>query len=164
MGNGPKPLGITVLSVLSILAGILFLVVTFVCLWIASVATDPQVIQSLLNAGVPQSLIDVLPTLMAVLAVVCIVYTVVYFLIAYSFWLGLRWGWGLGMAFAVVEIVLTAVQFAIAPSVGGIFSAFIGVLIPLVILAYLNSPGPRRYFLGPAAPPAPQWQYPQGPY
>jgi len=138
--------------VLSVLAGLAMLVAVFVALLFLAAASNPDVIQTMLDNGVPQYLINSLTTVMAVLAIIAVVYMVIFFLIAYGFWFGTRWAWGLGIAFAIVEIVSVVLQFVVAPSVTSIFTSAIGILIPLVILFYLNEPGTRTYFLGTQRP------------
>jgi uncharacterized membrane protein (DUF2068 family) len=127
-------------------------------------ATDQTFIQSLKDAGASQFVIDNIATIFLITAIVFFVFMIIYFALSYGFWGGRRWAWGLGLAFAVVNIIWMVLSFVALPGVSGLLSLVADMLIPLIILVYLVQPGVKRYFMEvpqqqfqplPPMPPAP---------
>jgi hypothetical protein len=67
-----------------------------------------------------------------------------YLLMSFGFWTAKPWGWILGIAIAIVSMAGTIAQLVLGYT--GIFSAVISVIVPAIILYYLNQPAVKRYF------------------
>jgi hypothetical protein len=150
LGNRPRPIGVTVLAVLSALVALLFVAITAVALLGLALTTDASFIQALKGAGAPQGVIDNISTILGVTSLVTLVFMMVYFLLAFGFWGGKRWAWGLGVVFVVLTIMYTLVDFVLFPGVTDMVSLILSILVPLIILVYLMMPGVKAYFRGSA--------------
>jgi hypothetical protein len=122
-----RPTGITILAVLSAIGGVL------------SIFSGLIVVMGggILGAASGSASVGLLVIL---LGVITLILGVVGIALAYGFWTVAPWAWPLGVALELVNVALTIV--------GGtsIFSAIINVLIPGIILYYLNQPGIRKLF------------------
>jgi len=153
-------MGVTILAVLSALVALLFVLATAVAFLGLALTTDPTFIQNLIDQGAPQWVIDNISLILGVTAFVSLVFMIVYFLLAFGFWGGRRWAWGLGVVFAIISIIYTVASYVLFPGVSTILTVALDVLIPAIILIYLMMPGVKAYFMGPVqpmqpAPPAP---------
>ena len=149
-------MGVTILAVLSALLALAFMAATAVAFFGFALTTDASFIQALKDAGASQWVVDNIGLILMVTAVVSLIFMIVCFLLAFGFWGGRRWAWGLGVVFGIISIIYTVVNFVVFPGVTGIASLIISILIPLIILVYLMQPGVKRFFKGNAqAPPAP---------
>ncbi len=129
MGYGPRPTGVTILAILSALAALVFLAATAVVFLGVAITT---------NAG------------LMVVAIVSLIFMIVYFLLAFGFWGGRKWAWGLGIVFAIISIVWSIASYVLYPDVSSIGGLIIDILIPLIILIYLNVAGVKKFFKGSA--------------
>jgi len=159
LGYGPRPFGVTILAILSALVALLFVLATAAALLGFALTTDPSFIQALKDAGAPQWVIDNISLILGVTALASLIFMIVYFLLAFGFWGGRRWAWGLGAVFAVLSIAYSIANFVLFPGVTSVLGLALDILIPLIILIYLMMPGVKMYFKGPA----PGMQQPQPP-
>ena len=127
------------------------LLVIVVLTWIIGFTGNPDFIQALRNAGAPQFVIDNLSLIFAVYTLLFFAYTAIFALLAYSFLIGARWGWGLGVGFSIFEIAFGIVMFILTPSLGGLPGLLIQLTIDVLILYYINTPLVIIWFKGPGA-------------
>lgn len=128
-----RPTGITVLSILYILGGILLLIGG-----IASAALPGLLSSSTALSGAGAA---TLKNIASLLGITFIIVGIISFVIAYGLWKGAKWGWwltvvltGLGVIFAIVSLVS-----------GAIFS-IISLIIEGVILYYMFQKDTKAYF------------------
>jgi uncharacterized membrane protein YfcA len=120
-----RPFGISILSFISALSGVLGVVTTAALLLpgIGSEATSGRWLE-------PDQ-----PLLSVAALLVVVPYILLQFIQAYGYWRLRRWGWPLGMALAVLGLI------------GGLLGAMlIGVIASIVILWYLMRPHVRAAF------------------
>lgn len=126
-----RPTGITILAVLSAIGGVVGILggLSLVALGGAlGVATG--------SAG--------LGTLGVVLGGVTLVLGVVSLALAYGFWTLQPWAWPVGVILELVSVGVTIAQLITGSA--SIFSAIIAIVIPGLILYYLNQPHIRKAF------------------
>jgi hypothetical protein len=68
----------------------------------------------------------------------------IWIAIVVGFWLGKPWAWPLAIIMALVGIGVTIAQLVTGYT--GIFSALLSIVIPGIILYYLNQPVVKKYF------------------
>lgn len=142
-----RPLGVTILAVLQILMAIGLLIVSLGMFALAALSGAAEIEQQL-GTELPEWLLDVAATFFAVLGVVFLIFAIIGFAIAYGFLKGRVWAWGIGIALAIISILLNVIpplltgSWELLVDVGTIFS----VLIALLIILYLTRPHVRQFF------------------
>lgn len=138
-----RPIGVTILAILEILAGILALVASL-GMFAASALVGTGDLWSQLNETgqqIPQFLIDSGSTIFLGLGVVFLVIAIVAFILAWGFLKGKKWAWWLGVIFAVLQIISGAFSL-LTSGVSGIVS----LVIPILILVYLMMASTKAWF------------------
>jgi hypothetical protein len=135
-----RPFGVTILAVLSGLAGILFLLGALV-LGVSSayLTTFIEQYSGLLLPAV------VLGAVLTILAVIAEVIGILYLVLAYGMWIGAGWAWILAIILLILDII------------GGILSlpgGIVAIIIAALILWYFMQPHMKAFF-GKGAPPSP---------
>lgn len=125
-GKGSRPLLITIIAVLYILAGLLALVVGVV----SAVGIEIVAEEELAGAGM-------------VIGGVGIVYGLISLVIGYGMIKGWAVMWYLGVIFSAIGLILSILAI-----VGGGFATIVTALIELVILLYLFKKNVKAFFLG----------------
>ena len=148
MGFGPRPVGVTILAVLSGLVALIYLLAILGIVFILTLANNAQFMQALIDSGAPQWVIDNFRSIFLILLIVSLIFMVVYGLLAFGFWTGSRWAWTLGFVFAAINIVWTVAQFIALPGTSGILDVIIGVAVAAIILFYLAQPNVKAFFFG----------------
>jgi hypothetical protein len=151
IGYGKRPTGVTVLAVLAILMILGSLLVIVVFAWVIGFMGNPDFLQAMRDAGAPQFVIDNLSLIFTLYILLFALYAVIYALLAYSFFAGARWGWGLGVGFSVFIIAFSIVMFILTPSLSGVPGLVIQLIIYVLILYYINTPPVITWFKGPGA-------------
>jgi hypothetical protein len=116
-----RPLGITILAILAAIGGVLGLL-------------GGLGMMALFGAG----------GLFMILGLVTLVVSVLYLAFAYGAWTLQPWGWTLGVALAVISIVITLLQ--LTQGMTNFVSALISIAISGVILYYLFQPDVKAAF------------------
>ncbi len=125
-----RPTGITVLAVLTAIAGVLLLLGGFAAVF------GGALLGGVVNAP--------LGGLVALIGVATLVLGAVYFFSAFGLWNLRIWAWQLAVIASIAQIVLTVIQYL--GGAVGIGSVVIQVLISGLILWYLNQPPIRATF------------------
>jgi hypothetical protein len=126
-----RPTGITILAVLAAISGVfsifggLSLVALGGALGAATSSTDLGILG--IGFGAYMFVIGAL-----------------YLLVSFGFWTAKPWGWILGIAIAIVSMAGTIAELVLGYV--GLFSAVIAIVLPAIILYYLNQPAVKRYF------------------
>jgi len=149
MGFGSRPTGVTILAVLSGLMALLFLLAFLGSILVFVLSNNASFIQSLRDSNAPQWIIDNFRAVFAAIAVISLVFLIIYSLLTYGFLKGSRWAWGLGIGFAIIDIVWTFARFVVLPGTSGIVDTAISIVIPLIILVYLMQRNVKTFFFGP---------------
>ncbi len=114
-----RPIGVTILAILSILAAIFFLIVGPLALLAAAVAgLTPEEVQMLQFIGA-----------------VTLVLGIFYLVSGYGLLRLTVWGWWLAIVVNFISVISTIVQVVIDPA--AFLGQIIGLVIALIILGYL---------------------------
>lgn len=125
-----RPLGVTILTVLQILQGILILV-GGLALSIAGLII-PEIFPHVRFFAVRSGL----------LGVGLVALAVIDFILAYGLWKGKGWAWIATLIFAVLGVAFSVISLFMRPRVGELVS----LMLDLVILYYLMQPRIQAYF------------------
>ena len=144
----PRPLGVTVLAVLEIIAGIIDILFGLLFIAVYSLAV------TILGIGV-SSFGFVLVPLIALFFVVGFL----SFILSYGLWTGRGWAWVSAIVLAIIGVVTGLIGLLF-----GSYLNIIPIIFYIVILVYLGTRGVRAFFgrAFPYWPPAPV--FPPGPY
>lgn len=125
-----RPMGITILAVLSAIGGVLGLLGSLAIIGIGGLAAASTGSAAFFGLGAIWGLI------ILALAIASLVF-------AYGAWTLKPWAWSLGVALQVISLVLAALTVV---SGGDISSQIIGVVISAIILYYLFQPNIKAAF------------------
>lgn len=125
-----RPMGITILAVLSAIGGVLGLLGSLAIIGIGGLAAASTGSAAFFGLGAIWGL------LILALAIASLVF-------AYGAWTLKPWAWSLGVALQVISLVLAALTVV---SGGDISSQIIGVVISAIILYYLFQPNIKAAF------------------
>ena len=126
-----RPAGITIIAILEVLGGLVFLGLGTLMILIAGIlgtAIQPT------NFPVLGGIIGIV---LGILGGILILISIANFIIAYGYWNGRNWAWSIGIAFAVLGII-----FGLIALPGGI----IRILLDLLIIYYLTRPYVKSFF------------------
>ena len=126
-------MGVTILAVLEVIAGIFMLLGAMGMAFLAS-----------MGGQIPGAGVFIGMFAMA-MSVIFIVMGIVAFIIAYGLWNGRGWAWWLALIFAVISLLID-----LGSMVAGNFSGIIGLIIALIIIYYLTRPHVKEFFGRPA--------------
>ncbi len=147
MQKPSRPTGVTVLAVLSILAGIVFLIggVGAIALGVViGTYAGSQITSSLATAGYSglASLgAGTIAAILTVIGAVVLILGILYLAVGVGFLGGKGWAWTLGMIGFIIGIVLNIVQIAF-----GAYTNAIGLIIGIFIVYYLTRPHVKGFF------------------
>lgn len=125
---GARPMGITILAVLSAIGGVLTILVGL----------------GLMAAGAVLASAVAIGGLAAIFGIIFIVIGAAELAFAYGAWTLAPWAWMLGIGLMVASLVVTIVQIVLGYQ--SISNSIIGIAINLIILYYLDTPDIRRAF------------------
>jgi len=128
-----RPLGVTILAVLEIIAGILMLFGAAGMLFLAT-----------LGGGMPVAGIFFGMFAMA-MAFIFVILAILAFIVAYGLWNGRGWAWWLAIILSIISLISNLGSLATG-NAGGI----VGLIIAVVILYYLTRPHVKGFFGRPA--------------
>jgi uncharacterized membrane protein (DUF2068 family) len=128
-----RPLGVTIIAILTIIGGIGFLATGIAPFMAASLSSDISINSEILPA--------VSVALSSGIGAALIALGVAYFVWAYGLWKGKGWAWTITVVLSFIGIALGIVSIATA-NVGAIFH----VIINGVILYYLYRPHVKMFF------------------
>lgn len=141
-----RPLGVTLLAILEALSGV-FLILTAIGSFIIAGVANMQDVADQLGPDFPQEFIDMAPILFGVMGVILVILAIIAFLLTYGFLKGRGWAWTLAMVLVVLSIIFSIVGWFLSGfNPAGLASMLIGILIPLVVLLYLNMNNVRAWF------------------
>jgi hypothetical protein len=116
-----RPGGITILAILEVLGGLVFLVLGIIVLAVAGFLPFPVWLGGLIG----------------VIGGVVIIIGIINFVVAYGYWNGSGWAWTVGMAFAILGIVIGLITLP-----GGILR----IVLDGLVIYYLTRPYVKRFF------------------
>jgi hypothetical protein len=154
-----RPIGVTIIAVLTIIAGAFSLIfgIGLITLGVVLPSLPPSVfnqsqIQGNLTEGQtppiippgtpPMALQSLLGGLGIAFGAVLVAIGIVSFIVAYGLLKGRRWAWTATIILSIISIVWNAITIATAANFGGIIS----IIIDAIIIYYLYRPHVKAYF------------------
>ena len=125
---GARPMGITILAVLSAIGGVLTILAGL----------------GLMAAGAVLASAVAIGGLAAIFGIIFIVLGGAELALAFGAWTLAPWAWLLGIGLMVASLVITILQIVLGYQ--SITGSIIGIAINLIILYYLDTPDIRRAF------------------
>jgi len=120
----PRPLGVTIIGVLLLLLGLIILLAVNMVGTLNEIEGYETVIQSIM-----------------------LMFGIIYMLLAVGFLKGWAWIWTLTMVVLILGIILDIASWMIGGGgLGDLLSTFIGLLLPIIIVLYMNSPKVKAFF------------------
>jgi len=146
-----RPIGISIISVLEALAGILLFILAA---FFAALSTAGSFLESLIEtygATYIPNIGDLITAIALAIAAVFAIFGILSFVSAYGLWTGKGWAWYLSVILLVIGLIGSLLSIPGNP-VGGI----VGLVIGGLILWYFFRPYVKAFFgLGPAHQPPP---------
>jgi hypothetical protein len=139
-----RPLGVTLLAILEILAGLFSLLASFGLFAIAALINVEEVRQQV-SDQLPQWILDNAPVIFGVLGVVFLITAIVALVLAWGFLKGKRWARIVAIVLVVLGIINTVVQ-AILLGGTSVLTVGISIIIPVLIVIYLQMPNVKAWF------------------
>ena len=129
-----RPTGVTILAILQILGGLLFLVLGGFALVIAGFLGMAGMVPDM-----PE--MPMFPLFLsgaaAIIGIIMIAIGILSFAVAYGYWNGLGWAWTLGLVVAVIGLVMGLTSLP---------SGIVGIIIDALVIYYLTRPHVKTYF------------------
>jgi uncharacterized membrane protein (DUF2068 family) len=119
-----RPLGLTILSILYLLAALGAILLAFA-------------VSTVLSAMLSESM----GLVTGFASVILIIAGIVSLIIAYGLWTGRKWGWWIAIIFAVLAVLGNLVSL-----VSGHIGAIVAIIIEAIIIYYLTRPHVKAYF------------------
>jgi lysylphosphatidylglycerol synthetase-like protein (DUF2156 family) len=127
MQTKSRPLGVTIIAILIVIAGILTLLVG-----IGSIAIGP---------------LTALGLVFVAAGVVSLVIGIAYLVMGYGLWKGKGWAWTISMIVLIIGIIIKLISLPRAVASGSNFSEdIVSIAISAFILYYLYRPHVKAYF------------------
>jgi lysylphosphatidylglycerol synthetase-like protein (DUF2156 family) len=127
MQTKSRPLGVTIIAILIVIAGILTLLVG-----IGSIAIGP---------------LTALGLVFVAAGVVSLIIGIAYLVMGYGLWKGKGWAWTISMIVLIIGIIIKLISLPRAVASGSNFSEdIVSIAISAFILYYLYRPHVKAYF------------------
>lgn len=133
-----RPMGVTILAVLAAIGGVLGLCGSLTIIGLGGVLGGLAA-----GLGAPVADAAALGGLTVIFGVLSLVLAVLYLIFAYGAWTLQPWAWILGIAGAILSLVLSLINVLQGAGIG---SQLVSIIIAGVILYYLNTPDVKRAF------------------
>lgn len=147
MQKPPRPTGVTVLAVLSILAAIAFLlggvgllIVGLVIGTYAGTQLTNQITSSGFS-GLASLTAGTIALVFTAIGAILLILGILYLAVAVGFLGGRGWAWTLGLIGYIVGIVIDIVEIAF-----GSYTSAVGLIIGIIIIYYLTRPHVKAFF------------------
>jgi hypothetical protein len=139
---GPRPIGVTILGILAVLMGLMYLLIAAGSFIVAVLPLEEW--QEI--GGVPEFIADNAEIIFTSLGVLFLILAVVSFLISYGFFKGRPWAWALGIILGVLSIISSVINLLLHWNISNLSSSIVSILIAVLLIFYLTRPGVKRYF------------------
>lgn len=140
-----RPTGITILAVLQIIFGVLFLLGAVGMFLIASLA-DVADLEDAIGEDAPDWIVDNFALSFGALGVFFLIIALVGFVLGYGYLKGIGWAWTVGIIFAVLGIIGDIIEPMVDRTADVLASSIIGIIIALLIIYYLTRPHVKAFF------------------
>ena len=135
-----RPLSIVVLTILALILGVLALLAGAAMFLVAGLLAH-------MHSPMPMHMPMTLPAYMLMaLGGFYVAVAVIYFVTAYGYWTGRGWAWIVGLALAILGIILGVISFPIG---------ILDIIVNAVIIYLLTRPAVREYLGRAPTPPTP---------
>ena len=140
-----RPSGITILAVLQIIFGILFLLGAIGMFLVASLA-DVADLEDAIGEDAPDWIVDNFAIAFGLLGVLFLIIGIVGLVLGYGYMKGIGWAWTVGIILAVLGIIGDLIEPIIDRTTDVLASSIIGIIIALLIIYYLTRPHVKAFF------------------
>lgn len=140
-----RPFGVTLLAILEILVGIIYLFGALGSFLLAAVI-DVQEIIDQLGQEFPMEIVEAIPSFFAIVGIALLIMAILWFVVAYGYLKGRGWAWTLSVVLLVISILFSVVSGILTFSLGGLASMLVGIAIPVIVLVYLFQPKVKAWF------------------
>ena len=140
-----RPTGITILAVLQIIFGVLFLLGAVGMFLVASLA-DAADLEDAIGEDAPDWISDNFAMAFGALGVLFLIIGIVGFVLGYGYLKGIGWAWTVGIIFAVLGIIGDIIETIVDRTADVLASSIIGIIIALLIIYYLTRPHVKAFF------------------
>jgi hypothetical protein len=140
-----RPTGITIIAVLQIIFGVLFLLGAVGMFLIASLA-DVADLEDEIGEDAPDWISDNFVMAFGVLGLVFLIIALVGFVLGYGYLKGIGWAWTVGIIFAVLGIIGDIIEPMVDRTADVLASSIIGIIIALLIIYYLTRSHVKAFF------------------
>ena len=140
-----RPTGITILAVLQIIFGVIFLIGAAGMFLVASLA-DVTELEDAIGEDVPDWIADNFVMAFGVLGLLFLIIGIVGFVLGYGYLKGISWAWAVGIIFAVLGIIGDLIEPMVDRTVDVLASSIIGIILGILILYYLTRPHVKSFF------------------
>jgi hypothetical protein len=145
-----RPTGLTLLSVGAFLMMLGYAIMALVILWMLPALNDPDMIEALVNAGLPQWVIENSRGLALLGLVQSLLYAAAYLYISYGFYYGRELARSLALMLIILIYASSAISFMIysyaAFNFAYIITLAFGLVINTAILWYITQPETAEFF------------------
>ncbi|MFP4170111.1 MAG: hypothetical protein ACLFUV_03710 [Methanomassiliicoccales archaeon] len=136
-----RPLGVTFLSLLALLLGLIYLLEAVAYL-LVSMDAD---LQGLME-GRNRFLVDHAQAIFTSVGVALLILGIVFLLLCYGLLRGEWWAWTLGMVMGVISLVSHVANALVNISLSTMYTSVMGILLASLFLYYLSRRRVRWYF------------------
>jgi len=134
-----RPTGVTIISILNIIGGIIMLIIGFGLAAISSILPTMTAIDP--NASGQMALAGLLGPAGVALGGIFIILGIISFIVAWGLLKGKGWAWSLTMILSIISIIISIVSL-----VGGNFGGVVNIIISGIIIYYLYRPHVKAFF------------------
>ena len=135
-----RPLGVTLLGVLALLLGILYLIGAMGSFLVLGLPLSE------LEGEIPQFIIDNADIIFTTMGAILLIFAVISFLLAYGFFKGRPWSWILGIVLGILSIISSVVNLLIYQTTSNLVSTIVTIIIVALFLFYLTRPSVKGFF------------------
>ena len=139
-----RPLGVTILAILQIIAGLLLLFAAAGSLAISTV--DVEDIEDELGDDAPDWVLDNFDTIFLATGVIYLLLGLLALAVAYGFLKGSGWAWTFGLVLAIINVISQLIGPVLNMNASALVTAIIGAIVPLIIIYYLTRPKVKAFF------------------
>ncbi len=138
----PRPTGVTVLAVLSLLGGLGSLAIGGLLLAAAAIVNTLNLTTSYPQLATYNLTTGTVAAILGVFGAVLLILGILYLVLGIGFLGGKGWAWGLGIALAVISIVFDISSVFLLNSTGNVF----GIIVSIIIIYYLTRTHVKVFF------------------
>ncbi len=129
--KGNRPTGVTILAILNILGGLLFLLA----------AAGSAFAGPFISAALPSSMLSHASSILGIIGLFLAVLGIIFLIVGYGLWKGMNWAWWLSVILLALGVIANGLSLLSAN-----ISAILPFIIGAIILYYVTRPRVKSYF------------------